>query len=55
MKLSKGEFNMNGRQISFKVWNNLMKHSDRNPKGNEMACFLKSFSKYFTENNVNGR
>ena len=46
---------MDGRQISFEVRNNLMKHSDRSPKGNEVAYFLKSFSKYLTEKNIHGR
>ncbi len=46
---------MDGRQISFEVRNDLMKHSNMSPKGNEMTCFLKSFSKYFTEKYVHGR
>lgn len=46
---------MDGRQISFEVRNNLMKHSNRSPKGNEAACFLKSFSKFFTGKNGHGR
>ncbi len=46
---------MDGRQITFKLRNHLVQHSNVIPKVYELACFLKSFSNYSTENNVNGR
>ncbi len=46
---------MDGRQISAKLRNNLLKHSNMSPEVHQLAYFLKSFSKYFTEKNVHGR